>query len=210
MAEGNSVEVPSPIDFADPPQARAWVEETTRRRPWRPRVFAAFAARLNAHFRAPFSVAELGSGPGHLAAAILAACDCESYAAVDFSPAMHDLAREHLGDRAKSVRFLVEDFRESGWSERLGVVDAIVTMQAAHEVRHASRQPALFQTVRRRIRSGGLFLYGDHFYAEESSKNRGLYLSREEQLEALNAAGFRCVERVLEESGLALYSATVP
>ena len=83
-------------------------------------------------------------------------------------------------------------------------------MQAAHEVRHASRQPALFQIVGRTIRSGGLFLYGDHFYAEGSSKNRDLYLSREEQLEALNAAGFRCVERVLEESGLALYSATVP
>jgi hypothetical protein len=36
-------DVPSPIDFHDPVQARAWVEDTVKRRPYRPRFFAAFA-----------------------------------------------------------------------------------------------------------------------------------------------------------------------
>jgi SAM-dependent methyltransferase len=210
MASGDPVDLPSPIDLCDPAQARAWLEDTERRRPWRPRVFAAFVASLNAHFGAPFTVAELGSGPGRLAAAILEGCDCKSYAAIDFSPAMHDLARQHLGVGAVRLRFLVEDFRLTEWSARIGVVDAIVTMQAAHEVRHVSRVPALFQTVRASIRSGGLFLYADHFYEEGSSKNRDLFLTREEQLDALQASGFCGIERLLEESGLALYAATAP
>ena len=210
MANGDSVDIPSPIDLTDPAQARAWIEDTERRRPWRSSVFAAFVERLNAHFSGPIAVAELGSGPGRLAAAILAGCDCRSYSAIDFSAAMHDLARDHLGETAQRVRFLLEDFRLSGWSEEIGVVDAIVTMQAAHEVRHVSRVLPLFQTVRTSIRRGGLFLYADHFYEAGSSRNRGLFLTREEQVETIQAAGFCGIERLLEESGLALYAATAP
>ncbi|MFY9657353.1 MAG: hypothetical protein WAK01_12350 [Methylocystis sp.] len=97
-----------------------------------------------------------------------------------------------------------------GWSEEIGVVDAIVTMQAAHEVRHVSRVPALFKTVRASIRSGGLFLYADHFYEANSSRTRGLFLTREGQLETLETAGFCGIERLLEEDGLALYAAMAP
>ena len=92
--------------------------KTRGRRPRRSSVFAAFVERLTAHFSGPIAVAELGSGPGRLAAAILAGCDCRSYSAIDFSAATHDLARDHLGETAQRVRFLLEDFRLSGWSER--------------------------------------------------------------------------------------------
>jgi SAM-dependent methyltransferase len=210
MASADPVDIPSPIDLTDPAQARAWIEDTDRRRPWRPRVFSAYVAKLNAHFDQPIDIAELGSGPGRLAAAILAGCDCRSYVAIDFSAAMHELARDHLGERAQRVRFLLKDFRLGGWSEEIGVVDAIVTMQAAHEVRHVSRVLALFQAARASIRPRGLFLYADHFYEAGSSRNRELFLTLEEQVVTLQAAGFWGVERLLEESGLALYAATAP
>jgi len=60
--------VPSPIDFADVAQARAWVADTVRRRPGRLQFGPAFAAALNACFNT-IRVVELGSG--HLADAIL-------------------------------------------------------------------------------------------------------------------------------------------
>jgi hypothetical protein len=82
---------------------------------------------------------ELGSDPGHLAGTILRNCEVESYVAVDFSNAMHDLAREFLGLDAGRVSFVLEDFRQSHWVTSIGVADAVLTMQAAHEVRHKTR-----------------------------------------------------------------------
>ena len=61
--------VPSPIDFADVAQVRAWVADTVRRRPSRPRFCPALA--LNAYFDDPIRVVELDSGSGHLADGIL-------------------------------------------------------------------------------------------------------------------------------------------
>ena len=66
--------------------------------------FATFAQALNEHFATPFSIVELGSGPGRLAAVLLASCKVNSYVAIDFSDAMHVLAREHLGDPANRVQ----------------------------------------------------------------------------------------------------------
>ncbi len=204
------IDIPSPIDFHDPAQARAWVESTVARRPWRPRFFQAFVAALNDHFPEPFSVAELGSGPGHLAAAVLRGCDVASYAALDLSPAMHELAREHLGQDAGRVAFLLQDFRRADWPAAVGQVDAVVTIQAAHEVRHKSRLPALLEGVGRCLRPAGLFLFCDHYAEEGSAKHAQLYPTRDEQPASLAAAGFVDVRLLLDHGGMALYSARRP
>ncbi|MGA8171035.1 MAG: class I SAM-dependent methyltransferase [Methylocystis sp.] len=203
-------EVPSPIDFNDPAQALAWVEDTIKRRPWRPRFFEAFVLALKAYFSRPFRVVELGSGPGHLAAAIVRACEVEQYTAVDLSPAMHDLARAYLGSDARPVRFLLEDFRKADWGASLGIVDAVVTLQAAHEVRHTSRLPDLFDTIFAVIRPNGLFLYGDHYREEDGRESSGLFVTRRQQEEALANAGFVGVALALDVGGMALYSARRP
>ncbi len=52
--------------------------------------------------------------------------------------------------------------------------------------------------------------YADHFYEANSSRTRGLFLTREGQLETLETAGFCGIERLLEEDGLALYAAMAP
>jgi cyclopropane fatty-acyl-phospholipid synthase-like methyltransferase len=72
-------------------------------------------------------ILELGSGPGQLARAILERCDVDTYVALDFSPAMHAIAAEHLGELAHRVTFDVRDFREAAWAEGLGAFDAVVT-----------------------------------------------------------------------------------
>jgi SAM-dependent methyltransferase len=146
--QGNAVteperEIPSSINFEDGNQVNDWITNTVQKRVWRPRFFATFASALNDHFGDNrIDVVELGSGPGHLARAVLEECNIASYAAVDFSIVMHGQARERLGDDARRVRFVLKDFRQDDWIDGLSPAHAVLTMQAVHEVRHRDRQPS--------------------------------------------------------------------
>lgn len=200
-------DVPSPIDFHDMAQARKWVEKTVADRPWRPQFFQAFAAALNAAFDRPASVVEIGSGPGHLAREIVTNCRVSSYAAIDFSAAMHALAKESLGPAAARVTFLRRDFREPAWTAGLRDIDAALTLQAAHEMRHKRHVPALLRQMHDVLSPDGLLLFCDYYAEPGSAKNSDLYLSKEEQPAALAEAGFGRVERLLDLGGMALYRA---
>jgi SAM-dependent methyltransferase len=208
MSPSTPADVPSPIDYLDIEQARAWVIKTVETRPWRAEFFAHFAAALNEERSPPFRVVELGSGPGHLAAVLLSQCSISQYVAVDFSPAMHTLAREHLGDLAERVTFCVRDFRDSNWASGLGTADVVVTHQAVHEVRHKDHQPALFRRVHDILCPNGLFLICDHYWEEGVPwKNVPLYLTQQEQLATLAGAEFADVEVLLDEGGMRLIRA---
>jgi len=198
-------DVPSPINLRDMNDARAWLVDSVTRRPCRPLFFATFAQALNEHFATPFSIVELGSGPGRLAAVLLASCKVTSYVAIDFSDAMHVLAKEHLGDSANRVQFATADFR-SDWHKAYSHVDAVVTMQAAHEVRHKGRQPSFFTKVRNTLSPSGIFLFCDHYWEPGSDEHRDLYLEKTEQPRVLAVAGFSLVTLLLDREGMALYA----
>lgn len=200
-------DVPSPIDFHDPAQARAWEEETVRGRPYRPSFFAAFASALNEQFDKPVDILELGSGPGHLAEVILQRCAVASYVALDFSNAMHDLARARLAAFLDRVEFVERDFRLPDWGANLQKFDAVVTLQAAHETRHKRHLVTFLVAARERLTSEGTLLYCDHYMEPGSGKNHDLMLERDAQPVALVAAGFSRIKRLLDEGGMALYSA---
>ena len=201
----NPRDVPSPIDFHDPAQARTWMERTAKNRPWRPDFFRAFSIALNARASHPLRILELGSGPGQLATAVLKNCRVSQYVALDFSVAMHDLAREQLGPLAAKVKFVKRDFRKPEWNAALGKFDAVLTLQAAHETRHQDRLPDLLRQTRASVKAGGLLLYCDHYRG--TLKNPVLYLERQRQPRTLRAAGFVHIERLLDRGGMALYSA---
>jgi SAM-dependent methyltransferase len=201
-----SAEIPSPIDFDDPGQVKAWVEATVEKRPWRPRFFAAFAKAVGDCSAGNVRILELGSGPGHLARAILEACPhVGPYVLLDFSDVMHGIAREHLGPLADRARIASHDFRRDDWAANVGAPDIVVTMQAAHEVRHKTRLPALLDAIHRSLKDEGMLLFCDHYTDETGTKNAGLYLRREEQPGLLENAGFQDVERLHDEGGMALY-----
>jgi hypothetical protein len=63
----DDIDVPSPIDFSDPEQARRWLEDATIKRPWRPDFFQAFVNEIRPHLNENATIIELGSGPGLLA-----------------------------------------------------------------------------------------------------------------------------------------------
>ena len=198
-------DLPIVVDFRDPATARTWLEETRRKRPYRPRFFAAFADALAA--RAGLRVLEFGSGPGQLARELLLRCDVATYVALDFSPAMHALAAEHLGDLARRVTFVTRDFREPAWADGLGPFDAVVTLQAAHETRHKRHLVPLLARARAVLAPGGVLLYADHYLTPET-RLRGLAPARADQPRALEKAGLVDVHLRHEEGAMALWCGT--
>jgi len=198
-------DVPSPIDFHDIVQAREWEQATVRQKPWRPQFFTALASVLNARFRKAFTVLELGSGPGHLAESLLRDCAISHYIALDFSAAMHQLARARVAAFGANIEFVVQDFRVADWGQRLDRFDAVVTMQAAHEVRHTRHLINFFVEARKCMKPDGVFLYCDSYAAE--GRHPDLFLSSENQPLALERAGFQDIRKILDMGKMALFSA---
>ena len=200
-------DVPIRVDLRDPATARTWIEDTRIKRPYRPRFFAAFCAALAS--RPKLRILELGSGPGQLAREILSHCDVQIYVALDFSPAMHDIALEHLGELASRVTFVTRDFREPAWPGDLGTFDAVVTLQAAHETRHKRHLVPLLERARTVVAPGGVLLYADHYLTPET-KLPALVPARGDQPLALERAGFVGVQLRYEEGNMALWCGTNP
>jgi cyclopropane fatty-acyl-phospholipid synthase-like methyltransferase len=204
-------DVPSPIDFHELAQAKEWEAKTVKNRPWRPQFFTAFVTALNNYHGHAISALELGSGPGHLAEQVLKRCNVARYVALDFSEPMHELARARLGTAASKVEFLNRDFRSSDWSNGLGPFDAVITMQAAHEVRHTRHLPAFLAHARKCLTPNGLFLYCDHYARPQGHSdgymNPDLYLRPDEQPIALQEAGFRKVQKLIDMGGMVLFAA---
>jgi hypothetical protein len=107
--------------------------------------------------------------------------------------------------RLGESNFLQRDFREPDWSAALASFDAVVTLQAVHEVRHVTKVPALLAQARQCLFPSGILLCCDHYFAV--GKNPELLLDRGAQLRAIAGAGFTAVERLLDQGGMALYRA---
>ncbi len=200
------LDVPSPIDLRQMVDAREWADEAMVKRPWRTEFFAEFAEQLVAG--SAVRVLELGSGPGFLAKFLLDALPHIAYTALDFSPAMHELAAERIGAACSRIRFVERSFREPAWVEDLGFFDHVVTNQAVHELRHKRHARALHEQVRGLLAPQGRYLVCDHFAGPGGMKNDQLYMTIEEQRIALQEAGFARVEPLLLKRGLMLYAAS--
>jgi SAM-dependent methyltransferase len=203
-------DVPSPIDLRDPHDASAWVAAADRTRPWRTTFRSTFADLLAAATPTPERVLELGAGPGLLADAILQACPGLDYTLFDFSPAMLNMAREQLALRG-GANFVHGDFKISGWTELVrGPFDAVVAMQAIHEIRHKRHVPGLYQQIRALLRPRGLLLVCDHSPPDGSARFTSLHSTESEQHAALRASGFVEVRTELVLNGMYLCAGTSP
>ncbi len=201
------VDIPSDHSFFDPGYVRHWLEDTTVRNPARPAFFDAFAEQLSAPSWPALSVLELGSGPGVLAEHILARCQVAKYWLADVSPSMHDLARERVGNDPRTV-FVVADFRDAAWVDQLAEpVDAVVSMQALHELRHSSRAPMLYRQLAGVARPGALVLICDHLRSADD--DRRLFMTVAEHLGAMSEGGLQHPTMVMLAGRLALFRAHI-
>ena len=202
-------DIPSPLDFHRMSDARAWAESAMQKRPCRQEFFDVFVKELSSFARKDLSVLELGSGPGFLAHNILQSFTEIKYTMLDFSSAMHELARQRLGSFAQHVRFIQADFKTKEWTISLDTFDAVVTLQSVHELRHKRHTSELHSSVRGLLRKDGIYLVCDHFIGRGGMTNTDLYMTVEEQYSTLANAGFKNVQCVLQKEGLVLHRATI-
>jgi len=201
-------DIPSPIDLRFLCDAREWEQAAMQKRPWRTEFFARFSSEIAATSPQVHRILELGSGPGFLAEHLLRALPQASCVLLDFSPAMHELAKARLGSLASRAQFVERSFKEPAWTIGLGTFQCVVTNQAVHELRNKRYAPELHSQVRVLLEPGGSYLVCDHFVGEGGMKDEQLYMTAEEQRQALAAAGFGSVQQVMLKGGLVLHHAT--
>jgi SAM-dependent methyltransferase len=198
-------DIPSPIDFRIMRDAQEW-ESKAMLRPFRLEFFAAFANELMDFDKASIRILELGSGPGFLAHHLRLKIPEATLTLLDYSPAMHELARRRLVGSLSNVTFVERSFKEPGWEVGLGRFDAVITNQAVHELRHKRYAGTLHSQVRGLLNDAGIYLVCDHYCGDDGMHNDQLYMSVDEQRSCLESAGFT-VSAILVKGGRALYRA---
>jgi hypothetical protein len=81
-------------------------------------------------------------------------------------------------------------------------------MQAVHEVRHKRHVPRLYRQIHGILAAAGLFLVADRLPLDDTPRSRSLFMTANEQLEALTDAGFKNVRRLASSEGLVLCEGT--
>lgn len=175
-------------------------------RPWRVEFFECFAKTI-ADVQGPVRVLELGSGPGFLAAHLLASLPNLSMVLLDFSKPMHDLARTRLEKHLGRVEFMERSFKDSDWYHSLSDFDFVVTNQAVHELRHKRYAPMLHKQVRNVLAPNGRYLVSDHYAGDGGMTNTDLYMTIEEHLDSLASAGYQSISELMRKGGMVLNSA---
>lgn len=194
----------NPHDYFDETYVREWTREANVKRPFRTDFFDAFIAELSHLSQA--NVLDLGSGPGFLAEQILARTDAAAYHLFDFSPLMLDLSRARLAPFGERVCFHQGSFLEPVWWQSLPApFDAVVSMQAVHELRDATRIPTLYRELHALLAPGGLALIADLVNAAEVTEAH--LLTAIENQAALREAGFQEVRQVHAVADVALFAA---
>lgn len=198
-------------DLQDESIARMWATESASNKPWRPELRGLFAKRLCEEGESPIRILELGSGPGLLAKRVLQDVPVSEYVLFDFSKPMMEMAQEALGQRT-DVSYCLGDFKEPNWPRKLpGDFDAIISMQAVHEIRHKRHIPWLYAQAATLLRPGGLLLVSDaEPKSDHTDEQRQLASTRNEQQHAMLWAGYEDVQCLWFENQYYLFSARKP
>ncbi|MCB1672395.1 MAG: hypothetical protein KDI29_14795 [Pseudomonadales bacterium] len=69
------------------------------------------------------------------------------------------------------------------------MVDAVITNQAVHELRHKCHAPQLHQRVSDLLGPNGIYLVADHYSGTGGLQNPQLFMSVDEQRQALEQSG---------------------
>jgi hypothetical protein len=125
---------------------------------------------------------------------------------MDFSEPMLALSRERLA-AFPAASYVLGSFKSEDWTRRAGGrFDCVVSMQAVHELRHKRHAPRLYEQVYQALVVPGLFLVCDHVPFDDSSRSVALYMTEEEQQQALENARVANVHVELALKGLILYA----
>jgi SAM-dependent methyltransferase len=194
-----------PHDYFNEAYVNEWASIANTKRPFRCEFFDAFVSELAALHNP--KVLDVGSGPGFLAERVLNGCDLASYHLFDFSPHMLELSRARLRDFGERAVFHEGSFLDERWWQSLPTpFDAIVSMQAIHELRDSARIPKLYSEMKPLLREGGIILIADEVNDGDKKEKHLLRLNEHET--ALLKAGFEEIRPVHAAGDLVLFAAT--
>jgi SAM-dependent methyltransferase len=199
-------DVPYGNDWDSATEAAAYGDAADQARPRRAEI-RDHIANLIATLAPRARVLELGSGPGLLAHRVLQRCpDLESYTLMDFSEPMLTLSRERLA-AFPAASFVLASFKSEDWTRRVGGrFDCVVSRQAVHELRHKRHAPRLYEQIYQVLSVPGLVLICDHTPFDDSAKSVALYMTEQEQQQALSHARFTNVHMKLATNSLRHYA----
>ena len=202
-------EVPSDHDFFDPAYVKQWTDSIVRYRPERRQLFEVFAAEAARIKKDSLSVFELGCGPGFLAEALLENCRIARYTLVDFSPQMLELSRSRLAKFKERTVFIQADFKKNDWTDAVPPgFDVVASLQAVHELRHASRIPKLYAQLYSLLVPGGKILICDHVNSSSPSGHHAAhFMTVEEHLSTFKEVGFTKPREICPAADLSLMAA---
>ena len=200
-------DVPYGDDWDSGVVVATWTATADGKRPWRARIREYIANRI-ARLPMGARVIDLGSGPGFLAECVLKRCPhLASYTLLDFSEHMMALSRERLAPYPVAS-FVLASFKSEDWTRRVErPVDCVVSTQAVHELRNKRHARRLYEQVHEILAPEGLALICDHTPFDDTAKSIALYMTEQEQQQALADAGFANVRIELAIDSLKLYAA---
>ena len=205
-------EVPSDHDFFDPAYVKQWTDSISRYRPERRQLFKEFAAEIMRIDKPEVAVLEVGCGPGFLAEALLQHCRIARYTLIDFSPKMLELSRTRLARFKDKTVFMQLDFKKDDWTASISAgFDLVVSLQAVHELRHASRIPKLYSQLNSLLVPGGTILICDHVNSSLPSRHRAAhFMTVAEHLSTFEKVGFINGREICPAADLSLMAAQKP
>ena len=131
------------------------------------------AAKISANSAGPSRVVELACGAGYLAAFFQRHLPGIRYCGFDLSPHLQSHARRRLvgSEPGQSedveMEFYCADLVNDDWPEKvhglgwMGKVDAVVSIQALHDLGSLEQQAGVLEQAHALLRTGGLLAYGD-------------------------------------------------
>ena len=181
-------------------EARSWEARLNRERPQRTMAADWIAAQISAGNRNSPRVVELACGAGFLAERLQRQLPGIRYCGFDLSAHLTDYARRRFevdpGQRRdgsvlafRCANLVTDDWTaqlvEMGWA---GEVDAVVSIQALHDLGDIVQQKQVLKQAHRLLRAGGLLAYAD-LLLDAESPHPSRY-SRDEHEEMLQACGY--------------------
>lgn len=142
--------------------------------PTRMRRMEVILEALSAHFRGPFRVLDLGTGPGSLAARMLKRFPRCRVVAVDTDPVLLRVGEEALHRFGRRTTWVLADLREKSWTSKLPAprFDAAVSSLALHWLEEDEIR-TIYRDLRRLLRPGGLLINGDYLPSRLPKKRLG-------------------------------------
>ena len=178
-----------PHDFHSMAYVSRWAADVDN--PVRRSVFHHVLAHLVLLPTKRLHVVELACGPGILAAFLLERLPDLTWAGLDFSAPMLELAKDRLTPFGERASLAQVDLRAPDWtSERGRPAQAVISMQAMHDVGGEDEHARVYAAARRLIAPGGLFLNADFVAHAGGGPSR---IAAVRHLEMLRAAGYEAV-----------------